>query len=313
MSGYVIGMDEAGLGPNLGPLVITATVWEVADVPQQTDFWSAFQDVLTNAPARNDPRFHLADSKDVYSPTRGIGSLERTVFAALRLIDRTPATLSHLLNHLTDSQWNGSAPWWKADELPLPCIPNSTDHHRADMWREACEKTGIRLKSIQSEVIPAERFNGLIDQHGNKSLALSRVSLSLLRRVWSPEQPELTLIIADKHGGRNRYDDLLDEIADGTMIFRLQEGKESSIYRIGKSEIRFQMKAESHLPVALASLVCKYVRELSMDLFNQFWQSHVENLKPTKGYPQDARRFRADIALKQEQLGISDSVLWRCR
>ena len=29
--GFLIGMDEAGYGPNLGPLVVAATVWEVEE------------------------------------------------------------------------------------------------------------------------------------------------------------------------------------------------------------------------------------------------------------------------------------------
>ncbi len=28
---FVIGTDEAGYGPNLGPLVISATLWETPD------------------------------------------------------------------------------------------------------------------------------------------------------------------------------------------------------------------------------------------------------------------------------------------
>jgi hypothetical protein len=82
---------------------------------------------------------------------------------------------------------------------------------------------------------------------------------------------------------------------------------------VGDSEIRFRTKAEAHLPVALASMVCKYVRELAMDLFNDFWAKHVPGLKPTKGYPVDAKRFKNDIAEAQRQLGITDDVLWRER
>ncbi len=33
--GYVLGTDEAGYGPNLGPLVVTATLWEVPDDSQE--------------------------------------------------------------------------------------------------------------------------------------------------------------------------------------------------------------------------------------------------------------------------------------
>ena len=63
----------------------------------------------------------------------------------------------------------------------------------------------------------------------------------------------------------------------------------------------------------MASLVCKYVRELSMELFNQFWSEHVPGLKPTAGYPLDAVRFKQDIAEAQTKLGITDDVLWRER
>ena len=34
--GLLIGMDEAGYGPNLGPLVVTVTVWEVPGSPRDS-------------------------------------------------------------------------------------------------------------------------------------------------------------------------------------------------------------------------------------------------------------------------------------
>jgi len=43
--GLVIGMDEAGYGPNLGPLVVTVTAWEVPGSPRdakgQRGAWEA--------------------------------------------------------------------------------------------------------------------------------------------------------------------------------------------------------------------------------------------------------------------------------
>ena len=38
--GYLIGTDEAGYGPNLGPLVITATTWHVPGTPKLADLSS---------------------------------------------------------------------------------------------------------------------------------------------------------------------------------------------------------------------------------------------------------------------------------
>ena len=73
------------------------------------------------------------------------------------------------------------------------------------------------------------------------------------------------------------------------------------------------MKADSHLPAALASMASKYLRELAMRAFNDFWRRSVDGLRPTAGYPQDAKRFKAQIAAVQAELGIDDRLLWRER
>lgn len=51
-----------------------------------------------------------------------------------------------------------------------------------------------------------------------------------------------------------------------------------------------------HLPVALASMIAKYVRELAMHRFNRYWSKRMPELKPTAGYTLDARRWLADAA-----------------
>ena len=122
-------------------------------------------------------------------------------------------------------------------------------------------------------------------------------------------------IVCDKHGGRNRYANLLSEHFPDSLMEIYDESRQRSVYRFGPAErrveIRFQTKAEVHLPVALASMASKYFRELAMQSFNDFWQARVSCLRPTAGYPQDAKRFKAQIAAVQEKLGINDRILWR--
>lgn len=309
----LIGMDEAGLGPNLGPFVSALTVWEVPSRPQKFDFWQTFAEVLTNAPEPDETRLHVADSKQVFQPQRGYAALERGVLAALRLMGHCPSSFPELCRLLTtgaidESEW--SAQWYYDVEFPLPT--HDHDLSMVDAWQRCCERHGVRLVAIKVAIVEAQRFNQMIRECDNKSVAVSRIAFKLLRSVWNPDDPE-TFVVADKHGGRNRYDPFLEEVLDGEMIFRLAEGAERSDYRVGETVLRFQPRAEEYGPVALASMTAKYVRELAMTQFNRFWAGHIEGLKPTQGYPNDARRFRDHIAEKQKQLAISDDDLWRCR
>ena len=50
-----------------------------------------------------------------------------------------------------------------------------------------------------------------------------------------------------------------------------------------------------------------------MGCFNRFWQTHVPGIRPTAGYPLDAKRFRTGIRAVQQRLGIPDHDLWRNR
>src|SRR5258708_16419993 len=124
--------------------------------------------------------------------------------------------------------------------------------------------------------------------------------MNVLRHIWRKaggEEHEAALIIADKHGGRNRYHDFLPIVFGDRFIRCHKESLEQSRYRVGQAEVRFETKSERHLPVALASMVSKYVRELAMQLFNRFWIERQPSLKRTAGYPTDAGRFRQDIAV----------------
>jgi len=333
--GLIIGVDEAGYGPNLGPLVITATVWEVPGDPAAFDFWGALKSVISRtaphpttrstgesasgavtAVRRRAARIHVGDSKQVYSPARGLQPLETSVLTLLGLHE-SHASLGDLWRRLCAPAPDDSCsePWFRRDgmALSLPALADEREIARCvDRVQRQLEKSGIRLRLVVSDIVLTERFNGLTASLGNKASALSRTSLELLHRAWCPDRDGPALVIADKHGGRSYYQALLADVF-GVLPLCLNEGLESSRYRLGTSELRFEARAERYLPVAVASMVSKYVRELSMEAFNRFWQQHVPDIEPTKGYPGDAWRFRQEIADAQQRLGIPDVVLWRER
>lgn len=322
--GLVIGMDEAGYGPNLGPLVVTVTAWDVPGDPREFDFWQEMTPVVNQRLSADGSTLHVADSKQVYSTSRGLAHLERSVLCALALGGLEPSSfhdLCRLVGSSVDAASDGQTPpqfagepWFEAVELVLPhAIGRADCDGIGRRWRECCDSRDIRLRAVRSDVVLTQRFNRLVQATGSKGVALSQISLRLLRQVWDPEDSEPVLIVADKHGGRNRYDGLLAEVLDGQMIFQQQESRQCSRYRVGTADIRFQMRAESHFPVAVASMISKYIRELSMELFNRFWAGHCPDVKPTKGYPADAVRFRRDVDEVRLQLGIADDVFWRSR
>jgi len=80
------------------------------------------------------------------------------------------------------------------------------------------------------------------------------------------------------------------------LISIIRETKTSSLYKINNSTINFEVKGdELYFETALASIISKYIRELMMIAFNNYWKSRIPNIKRTAGYPQDGKRFIANI------------------
>ena len=74
---YVIGLDEAGYGPNLGPLVQTAIA--VRTPSRMQDLWTALRPGVRRAHEDDDGRVLIDDSKLVHIGPTGLERLERTV------------------------------------------------------------------------------------------------------------------------------------------------------------------------------------------------------------------------------------------
>lgn len=325
---YLIGTDEAGYGPNLGPLVISATVWRVPDGVRGEDLFGLLDRVVAPAIERTArraggngcPRIAMADSKVLYQPGNGLRHLERGLWAAMGVLKQRPTTWSEVWDALApDSAAARQAMPWHVDyQSPAPCDadPAEIDALVASLG-EGLAQAGVELVAMCSRAIFPREFNELVERFDNKATALSHATLELVARRMQPLDGHSISVLCDKHGGRNRYAPLLAEHFPDRLVEIHGEGRERSVYRFGPPEQRvefsFQMKGESHLSAALASMASKYLRELAMQAFNAFWRQRVSGLRPTAGYPQDAKRFRAEIAATQADLQIDDCTLWRER
>ncbi len=312
----LIGIDEAGYGPNYGPLCIGATAWEVkaesgGGKAEGVDLYQSLADIVSPAPDKN--RVAIADSKVLYKPKQGLMHLERGVLTALAAMGRPATDWQSLISP-------PELPWYADYDCPLPIDAEADEvAGLASRFSTACETAGVRLVDMRARLVFPQEFNELTEHYGTKGAALSHVSIELLKTVLASSrnsQPAThNSITCDKHGGRNRYAALLQHHFPDEPIEVLEEGRAASRYRWGTSkagtEICFRTKGEAELPVALASMMAKYHRELAMRAFNAFWIKQIPNLKPTAGYPQDAKRFKKEIAAVQSKLGIEDRVLWR--
>src|SRR5690348_9680141 len=80
---WIIGIDEAGYGPNLGPFVMTSVACRVPDKWARADLWHVLRRAVRRQSSAADGRLLVEDSKVVYSTTRGLHDLETGVLAVL--------------------------------------------------------------------------------------------------------------------------------------------------------------------------------------------------------------------------------------
>ena len=322
--GYLVGTDEAGYGPNLGPLVVSATVWEVPDRICCRDLKRLLAGVVFSSPAEipenGAPALAIGDSKVLYQSGKGLRHLECGLWAAMSLLGCRPSTWREVWEMLAPGALASEEdhPWHAGYDRPLPLDADGCEFERATaVLRQRLARHKIRLIGVRSRAIFPGLFNRLVDQQGSKGSALSQVTLQLAAEMLAPLEKGPISVICDKHGGRDHYERLLfDQFPDYVIEIR-GEGRDRSQYQFGppdrRVEFRFEAQAECYVPTALASMASKYLRELAMRAWNDFWCARIDGLEPTAGYPPDGRRFKEAIAAAQEELGIDDCVIWRTK
>lgn len=316
---WLVGIDEAGYGPNLGPMVQSSVAVHVADA--QADLWDLLCVAVRRAGDKVDSRLLIDDSKRVNEGIHGVAKLERGVLATLADELILPCDLGCILKLIGSDESRSELlreAWFDVTmNLPIEVGLQSVLNAGRDL-RIGFSKANVQYGSVRSVVTPALRFNALLDKWGTKAAVLADGVISLLdaNRKLPGDEPIVFLI--DKLGGRNFYAAMISTAFSDGWVVAEREGPEICSYRIIgiEREIRlvFQPRADgSHLTVALASMVCKYLREIFMKQFNRWWIGHVPGIKPTAGYPSDAKRFMAQIRAKALALGFEEHVIWRKR
>lgn len=317
---FVLGIDEAGYGPMLGPLLVGATLWRVEPRKADGDLWRELKGCMTRKPRKSEWRLHVDDSKAVFDRARGAASLERSVLGCAAVAGLTFDNLSALLRAVADD-WAAAhpIPWYQDLSTPLPldparaCSPTITRK-----LSEVMESAGVRLCHMAARVVTEERFNHRVEATHSKGAIVVEQVLRLIEQAAEQTAAQDLHIHVDRLGGRTDYRGLLQTAFPNRALTELEVGPRVSRYRLSSQSndwiIDFSVDADKkHLPVALASMLAKYIRELLMDRFNAYWQRFMPTLIPTAGYYNDAQRFLADIEQVIDRSGVPRGQFIRTR
>ena len=314
----LVGTDEAGYGPNLGPLTIGGSVWRCPG--PDIDLYQSLKKVIARRP--HSKKIQIADSKAVYSSANGLENLERNVLALVQIVHGClPDSWNGLAEMLGFSQsLKQTLGLFQSDDLALPVESDPISIGRlAERAGTEFQRQGIELLSIQVCTIFPDEFNGGVKFYENKASFLSAMTMKWVGQLMELESGdgEDCRIGCDKHGGRSHYAGLINQFLTDQLVQVVHEGRDSSRYRWTDGDrlrdIAFSARGESFLPTALASMAAKYVRQLAMTVWNKFWCERIPDLQPTQGYPSDAQRFKSQIGATLKQLDVAEHKIWRSR
>lgn len=323
------GIDEAGYGPLLGPLVVGCCAFEVSDADPAGELpclWKRLKKIVGKSRSKTGRRLHVNDSKLVYSPSAGLKELERAVLAVCGTLGAWPArldeflqiTAAHAMADLAEHRWYvpvGDEPFpFEQDAAAVRVVGNGL---RVEM-----ERNSARCVHLGARLVPERQFNRMVEATRNKASALFSIAAIHLDHLLKTYGGRGLVIFCDRQGGRGHYGHLLrlmfEEWALEIVTENISEAHGRSEYRLTRGgdvvRVIFCEKAEAQcMPVALASMLSKYLRETMMRRFNGYWRQHLPDVAPTAGYYGDGERFLTDIDVKRRELGVTDAELIRCR
>jgi ribonuclease HII len=304
-----VGIDENGLGPRLGPLIVTA-------VHARTE--GNGHRLVAHAP-RGDLAKRLGDSKAlvrfgdtalgeawaraVLAMTRGCRFESPDQLIASMSMDGREALRRRCPEHHVDQCWSREGERFTAAEDLVGRV--STDLAKLS-------RKGVTVLGVEVAIMCAERLNDAVSRGLSRFAvdlhAMERLALSVRDKV--DEDVEAT---CGKVGGYDRYGGAFGPLS-GRLYTTISEGRARSEYRVlGLGRIAFVRDADAgHLLVCMASLIGKWVREVLMARVTRYHRSYDPSLPEASGYHDPVtNRFVLSSALARRSRNISDECFER--
>ncbi len=309
---YRLGIDENGLGPRLGPMLVTAVIAEVTEKGH----------ALVSRPSRGKLKSRLGDSKGLVSHgnialgeawarvlgergcTRGAAASE-TIDELVHAIslDAEDELLRPCPRHVSGQCWSRNDEAFEAAAELLRSVRKDLD---------GLAKKGVTVRGVRSVIVCTRRLNDAFDL-GRSRFIVDLHSMERLVLSFREEVGTDVLAICGKVGGLGHYEKAFGPLG-GRLCTVLEETRPSSAYYFpGVGELRFIQDADaSDQLVGLASLVGKWLREVLMARVARHYRSSDPELPDPSGYydPVTARFIEA-TALARKKLRVPDTCFQR--
>lgn len=300
---FCVGIDENGLGPRLGPLIVTGVMARVH---------AAALPVVHRKP-RGALARRLGDSKGLVAHGDvALGEAWARVLAE-RLSGRAASTPQELVEAFAlEDRAALRAPCPRHVEAQCWGIHHEAlsddDEQRARMKTVTAdlrrlERRGVQIVAVHASIVCTRRLNEQVDQGQSRFVVDLHAMERLVLRMRELAAEEIDAVCG-KVGGYGQYSRVFGPLG-GRLHAVLEEGRLRSAYRFpGIGQVAFVQDSDAHnLLVGMSSLVGKYLRELLMGRIVAHYRRDDPELPVVSGYhdPMTSRFVLGTSALRRRQ------------
>ncbi len=308
---FHLGIDENGMGPRLGPLVVTSVLVDADPADERRPRMSRGARLVTSRPAGalsrrigdskrlasfEDSRLGEAWARAIAARTSSRGAIARTPDALLAslFLDEKAVLQAPCPGHHVDLCWGTDGEAFAADDDAVAACQRDLDR---------LETRGVRVVRARVAIACARRLNDAL-RRGLSRFDVDLHTMERLTLAGCADAGEEVYAICGKVGGFDFYADRFGPLA-GRLHTTLVEGRARSEYAMpGIGRLAFVRDADdTHLIVALASLVGKWARDHLMRRVVRYHRVHQPDLPDASGYhdPVTARFIRASAIVRRDR------------